>query len=104
MQDAYHDRRHGQALLAYRDGWRREDHHATRDGTTAIRRVQEYGSRRRHDKRTLLDQALWRDLMGSESSLHSEVFRNVGRTAVIGRTFPRGYTRDNVLVKFQRVH
>ena len=56
VRAAYHDRHHGQVLLAYRDGRRRKDHYAARGGTTAIRRVPEYGSRRRHDKRLLLDQ------------------------------------------------
>ena len=45
----------------------------------------------------------WTNLCGATSwgrEAHSEVFRNVGRAATIGRTSPRGYTRGNVLSKF----
>ena len=55
MRDANHYRRHGQVLLAYRDDWRWEDHHATRDVTAAIRRVQGNGGRRRHAEPSQMD-------------------------------------------------
>ena len=55
VQDARHYRRHGQVLVAYRDDWRWEDHHAARDDTTATRRVQGNGGRRRHAEPSQMD-------------------------------------------------